>query len=300
MSLATDVENLATAVATAVKADRTKINGNQPDLSALATTVKTDLVSAINEVAGSVGGAAGIDDGTVSTTSTWSSSKTSTELDGKADTGHGHVVGDVTGLQAELDGKASTTHGHAIADVSGLQTALNGKSDTGHAHAIADTTGLQAALDGKAGAVHTHAITDTTGLQTALDGKAATGHTHTTAQVTGLDAALAGKAATGHTHGVADVDGFDAAVDARISSTLDLENAPELLNSINELASAIGDDANFAATTAASLANRVRVDAAQALTAPQQAQARSNIGAVAAADVGGPTDFAAVFAAALA
>ena len=34
------------------------------------------------------------------------------------------------------------------------------------------------------------------------------------------------------------------------------------------------------------MANRVRYDAAQALSAPQQAQARDNIGAQAAADVG--------------
>ena len=47
--------------------------------------------------------------------------------------------------------------------------------------------------------------------------------------------------------------------------------------------------------------NRVRFDAAQSLTAPEQAQARSNIGAVAASDVGNTdTDFVAVFEGALA
>ena len=46
--------------------------------------------------------------------------------------------------------------------------------------------------------------------------------------------------------------------------------------------------------------NRVRFDAAQSLTAPEQAQARSNIGAVAASDVGNTdTDFVAVFEGAL-
>jgi len=45
---------------------------------------------------------------------------------------------------------------------------------------------------------------------------------------------------------------------------------------------------------------RVRYDAAQALTAPEQAQARSNIGAVASADVGDTAfDFVAAFEAAL-
>ena len=46
--------------------------------------------------------------------------------------------------------------------------------------------------------------------------------------------------------------------------------------------------------------NRVRFDAAQTLTAPEQAQARSNIGAVAASDIGNTdTDFVAVFEGAL-
>jgi len=44
----------------------------------------------------------------------------------------------------------------------------------------------------------------------------------------------------------------------------------------------------------------VRFDAAQTLTAPEQAQARSNIGAVAASDVGNTdTDFVVVFEGAL-
>ena len=50
----------------------------------------------------------------------------------------------------------------------------------------------------------------------------------------------------------------------------------------------------------AAVNNRVRFDAAQTLTVPEQAQARSNIGAVAASDVGNTdTDFVAVFEGAL-
>ena len=51
----------------------------------------------------------------------------------------------------------------------------------------------------------------------------------------------------------------------------------------------------------AAVNNRVRFDAAQTLSAPEQAQARSNIGAVGAGDVGDTdTDFVAVFEGALA
>jgi capsid protein len=50
----------------------------------------------------------------------------------------------------------------------------------------------------------------------------------------------------------------------------------------------------------AAINNRVRFDAAQTLTAPEQAQACSNMGAVAAADIGDTdSDFVAVFEAAL-
>ncbi len=76
--------------------------------------------------------------------------------------------------------------------------------------------------------------------------------------------------------------------------------APAALDQLNELAAALGNDANFAATTATALANRVRFDAAQTLTAPQKAQAKSNIDAYGALEIGNPdTDFVATFNAGL-
>lgn len=81
MSLSTNVGNLATAVATNAKAMKVLINGNALDLSALTTVSKTNLVAAINEIAAAVGGAgAAIVDGSTSTASVWSSSKTNTSI----------------------------------------------------------------------------------------------------------------------------------------------------------------------------------------------------------------------------
>lgn len=75
-----------------------------------------------------------------------------------------------------------------------------------------------------------------------------------------------------------------------------LNGAPTALDTLDELAQALGDDANFAATVTNSLANRVRVDAAQGLTSPQQAQARANISVYSQAEIGDPnTDFVATF-----
>lgn len=92
----------------------------------------------------------------------------------------------------------------------------------------------------------------------------------------------------------------DAIEAAKLAVKNDLvDGAGATLDTLNELAAALGNDPSFAATIAAEIANRVRYDAAQTLTEPQQAQARSNIGAVAASDVGDTDhDFAADYAAA--
>lgn len=66
-----------------------------------------------------------------------------------------------------------------------------------------------------------------------------------------------------------------------------LGGAGAALDTLNELAAALGNDPSFATTIAAEVANRVRYDAAQTLTSPQQTQARANIGAAAADDVSG-------------
>lgn len=79
---------------------------------------------------------------------------------------------------------------------------------------------------------------------------------------------------------------IDAEITAAINAVLD--GAPAALDTLEELAAAIGDDANFATTITTGLANRVRFDAAQTLTGPQQAQARGNIGAQDAANIGDP------------
>ncbi|CAN7198180.1 hypothetical protein [Knoellia sp. LjRoot47] len=55
--------------------------------------------------------------------------------------------------------------------------------------------------------------------------------------------------------------------------------SPATLDTLAEIAAALGNDPNLAATLTAALGKRVRVDAAQSLSTPEQAQARANIGA---------------------
>jgi hypothetical protein len=66
-------------------------------------------------------------------------------------------------------------------------------------------------------------------------------------------------------------------VDAAISALVD--SAPATLNTLDELASALGDDANFSTTITTALGKRVRFDASQSLSSTEKSRARTNIGA---------------------
>ena len=78
-------------------------------------------------------------------------------------------------------------------------------------------------------------------------------------------------------------------VDTQIANTVD--SAPETLNTLNELAAALGDDANFATTTSTALGNRLRIDtAAQGLTSTQKSNATTNLGLATVASTGAYSD----------
>lgn len=67
-----------------------------------------------------------------------------------------------------------------------------------------------------------------------------------------------------------------AEVDARVQVIVD--TAPAALDTLKELADALGNDANFAATMTTALGNKVDFTVVQTLTAAQQLQACENIG----------------------
>jgi hypothetical protein len=77
--------------------------------------------------------------------------------------------------------------------------------------------------------------------------------------------------------------------------------APAALNSIDELAAALQDDANVVTNILTALGNRVRTDVNnQGLAAPQQQNARTNINAYGSTELGNPdADHVATFNAAL-
>ena len=76
---------------------------------------------------------------------------------------------------------------------------------------------------------------------------------------------------------VASQQSIKAYVDAEVAGVI--SSAPAALDTLNELAAALGDDANFATTTSTSLGNRLRVDTnSQGLSATQQSNALTNLG----------------------
>ena len=80
-----------------------------------------------------------------------------------------------------------------------------------------------------------------------------------------------------------------------------LGGADAAFDTLKELQDAIQSDQTGIAALLAAVNARVRFDAAQALTAEEQTQARNNIGAMSATAVGDPeTDFVAIFESALA
>lgn len=60
------------------------------------------------------------------------------------------------------------------------------------------------------------------------------------------------------------------------------------LDTLNELAEALGNDPNFAQTIATGLGKRVRVDDVQTFSEAEKTQGRQNIGAYGSAEIGNP------------
>jgi hypothetical protein len=71
---------------------------------------------------------------------------------------------------------------------------------------------------------------------------------------TAAQSALDGKSNIGHAHTSSDITNFNTAVDARISTVV--AGAPGTLDTLDELAAALGDDPNFATTITNSLASK--------------------------------------------
>lgn len=183
-----------------------------------------------------------------------------------------------------LAAKAAVSHSHSISDTTGLQSALDGKLASGATAAAATklatsrTIGLSGdasgsiGFDGTANVTitvtiaddsHNHIIGNVDGLQAKLDLKAPLA----SPALTGTPTAPTASPGTNTTQV-----STTAFVQAAVSGLIDA--APGALDTLNELAAALGDDPNFASTITSALALKAPL-ASPALTgnptAPSQA-----------------------------
>lgn len=122
-------------------------------------------------------------------------------LAGKSDAGHGHAIGDVSGLQTALDGKqasgsyAAATHTHTAAQISDATTTGRALMTATSSAAGQTTLGIYTASTAGAGLVELATTTETTtgtdtaravtpaGLKAVADTKAPASHDHTAADI---------------------------------------------------------------------------------------------------------------------
>lgn len=118
------------------------------------------------------------------------------------------------------------------------------------------------------------------------------------AELDSFTSATIDDSATSSTTSTWSVDKISNAIATAIDQVLD--GAPSALDTLNEIAAALNDDAGVISGILAAQALRVRVDAVQSFDSTQKAQGRSNIGAQEAAAIGNTDrDFAADFTGAL-
>lgn len=213
---------------------------------------------------------------------------------------HGHTVADVTGLQTALDAKAPlaspaltgaptaptpagndnstkiATTAYVQAEIAGLDsgdmhkatydTDNDGKVDVAELADAVPWTGITGKPSTFAPSAHSHPIAEVTGLQTVLDAKAALA----SPALTGTPTAPTAAGGTNTTQ-IATTAFVAAAVSALVGG------APGALDTLNELAAALGDDANFATTITNGLAEKL-AKASNLSDLTDVAAARGNLG----------------------
>lgn len=216
------------------------------------------------------------------------------------DDSHAHVIANVDGLQLALDAKAplaspaltgtpnaptaiSGTNTTQVATTAFVQQAIvdfgpgdmlkaaydannDGKVDAAEVADAAPWAGITGKPTSFTPASHSHPISQVTSLQAALNAKAALA----SPALTGTPTAPTATAGTNTTQ-IASTAFVAAAIGALIDA------APGAMDTLNELAAALGDDPNFASTVTNALAGKL-ASASNLADLPNKVTARSNLG----------------------
>lgn len=191
---------------------------------------------------------------------------------------HGHQISEITNLSTQLGAKAPlaspTFTGTPAAPTAAAGTNTTQVATTAFVKAAVDAIEIPstawADISGKPSQfppeAHNHAISDVAGLQTALDAKAPLA----SPTLTGNPTAPTQTAGNNSTR-IATTAFVTAAVSALVDA------APGTLDTLNEIAAALGDDPNFAATISAQLAGKLTA-ASNLSDLTDDATARLNLG----------------------
>ncbi len=259
-----DDPDFATSVDTqiATKADQTAVDASLA-LKSDQTAVDAALALKSDQT---------VVDAALATKADQATTYTKTEVDSglatKSDLGHNHVESDITDLdkytQAEVDASLATKADQATTySKTEVDSGLATKSDLGHTHVEADITDLDkytqaevdASLATKADQATTYTKTEVDAIDTSLtasiDTKADQATTYTKTEVDAIDTSLTAsidtKADQATTYTKTEVDTALAGL---------VDSAPETLDTLNELASALGDDPDFATSIATSIGTK--------------------------------------------
>lgn len=276
MSLASQLANLATRVGTEFKA----VRSNMGSLTSLSTTEKGSLVGAINEIRATVaaGGTFTTDAITDMSAIGKSVAKASTAAAARTAIGAGTGNSNLAVGPLSTDAKpgnyvptwSEVTSKPAVIAAGADQATARSAIGAGTSNLAIGTTASTA----KAGN-YVPAWSEVTSKPAVI--------------AAGADAATA-RTAIG-AQSAADVDAKIAALVNGAGTTLD---------TLKELADALGGDANFATTMTTALGNRLRIDASQTLTETQRAFGRANLDVYSKTEIGDPeNNLVAVFEAAL-
>lgn len=233
MSLSDNVSSLAGRVAAEIKALRTLVNDNQADLSALTTVDKTNLVAALNELKAAVDASAG--SASIEVSDTAPADPTPNMLWWDSSSGVLYIYYDnfwVEAVANVLSGEAININAESplsydpetatlSIDLSAYDTIENVDSKL---LALENNINLSILIADSNTLSNANAYTDT---------KLTDANSYTDTKFT---------AANSYT-------------DTKVASLVDA--APSTLNTLNELAAALGDDPNFATTVTNSIASKL-------------------------------------------
>lgn len=183
-----------------------------------------------------------------------------------------------------------------------LRTDYNGKigdlttlTTTAKSSAVAAINEIKAGL-GSAGA----AINDAAPAATTTTYSASKIESTATTKAAAAAAALISDASTTTATGTTySANKINTAISAAIAALIN--GAPTAFDTLKEISDQLATDESAASALTTAVGNRLRFDAAQTLTSPQQTQGQANLGVYSVTQIGDPTtDFAAGFVAALA